>query len=33
VNVANIYAELDGAGQPLDPLAAFAQMAELARSS
>jgi cyclase len=33
VNVANIYAELDGEHRPLDPLAAFAQMAELARSS
>jgi len=33
VNVANIYAELDGEQQPLDPLAAFQQMAELARSS
>jgi glyoxylase-like metal-dependent hydrolase (beta-lactamase superfamily II) len=33
VNVANIYAELEGAGQPLDPLAAFQQMAELARAS
>ena len=33
VNVANIYAELDGENQPLDPLAAFQQMAELAASS
>jgi len=33
VNVANIYAELDGEQRPLDPLAAFQQMAELARSS
>jgi glyoxylase-like metal-dependent hydrolase (beta-lactamase superfamily II) len=30
VNVANIYAELDGEKQPLDPLSAFEQMAELA---
>jgi cyclase len=29
VNLANIYAELDGDGEPLDPLAAFQQMAEL----
>jgi cyclase len=33
VNVANIYAELDVEDQPLDPLAAFQQMAELARPS
>ncbi len=30
VNVANIYAELDGDPEPLNPLAAFQQMAELA---
>jgi cyclase len=30
VNIANIYAELDGETEPLDPLAAFQQMAELA---
>jgi cyclase len=33
VNVANIYAELDDERQPLDPLAAFEQMARMARSS
>ena len=32
VNIANIYAELDGEQEPLNPLAAFEQMAELARS-
>lgn len=32
VNLANIYAELDGEPEPLNPLAAFQQMAELARS-
>lgn len=31
VNVANVYAELDGDPEPLNPLAAFQQMAELAR--
>ncbi|MEA2207865.1 MAG: cyclase [Solirubrobacteraceae bacterium] len=30
VNVANIYAELNGEREPLDPLVAFQQMAELA---
>ncbi len=30
VNVANIYAELDGAHEPVNPLLAFQQMAELA---
>ena len=30
VNVANIYGELDGRAEPLNPLAAFQQMAELA---
>jgi cyclase len=30
VNLANIYAELDGEDEPLNPLAAFQQMAELA---
>jgi cyclase len=33
VNVANIYAELSGDAEPLNPLAAFEQMAALARSS
>jgi glyoxylase-like metal-dependent hydrolase (beta-lactamase superfamily II) len=33
VNVANIFAELSGETQPLNPLAAFEQMAALARSS
>jgi glyoxylase-like metal-dependent hydrolase (beta-lactamase superfamily II) len=33
VNVANIYAELDGDSEPLGPLAAFQQMAELAGGS
>jgi glyoxylase-like metal-dependent hydrolase (beta-lactamase superfamily II) len=33
VNIANIYAELDGSGEPLNPLAAFEQMAELARGT
>jgi cyclase len=33
VNVANIYLELSGDQEPLNPLAAFEQMAELARSS
>jgi cyclase len=32
VTVANIYGELDGDHQPVNPLAAFEQMAELARS-
>jgi len=32
VNIANIYRELSGAQEPLNPLAAFEQMAELARS-
>ena len=32
VNVANIYSELAGDPEPLNPLAAFEQMAELARS-
>jgi glyoxylase-like metal-dependent hydrolase (beta-lactamase superfamily II) len=32
VNIANIYAELSGDEQPLNPLAAFEQMAALARS-
>lgn len=31
VNLANVYAELDGDPEPLNPLAAFQQMAELAR--
>jgi cyclase len=31
VNIANIYAELDGGEEPVNPLAAFEQMAELAR--
>jgi len=30
VNLANIYAELDGDPEPLNPLVAFQQMAELA---
>jgi cyclase len=33
VNIANIYRELSGDEQPLNPLAAFEQMAALARSS
>jgi cyclase len=33
VNVANIYSELDGAHEPVNPLLAFQQMAELAGSS
>ena len=33
VNVANIYAELDGRAEPPNPLEAFQQMAELARSA
>lgn len=33
VNIANIYAELDGASEPIDGLVAFGQMAELAGSS
>jgi cyclase len=33
VNIANIYGELEGDQQPVNPLAAFEQMAELARSS
>jgi cyclase len=32
VNIANIYAELSGEEEPLNPLVAFEQMAELARS-
>jgi cyclase len=32
VNIANIYAELDGDQEPMNPLAAFEGMAELARS-
>jgi cyclase len=32
VNIANIYAELSGAQEPMNPLAAFEGMAELARS-
>jgi cyclase len=32
VNVANIYSELSGEQEPVNPLAAFEQMAELARS-
>lgn len=32
VNIANIYAELSGSEEPLNPLAAFQQMAELAHS-
>jgi glyoxylase-like metal-dependent hydrolase (beta-lactamase superfamily II) len=32
VNIANIYGELSGDQEPLNPLAAFEQMAELARS-
>ena len=32
VNIANIYAELDGTDQPPNPLEAFQQMAELAAS-
>ena len=31
VTIANIYGELDGDHQPVNPLAAFEQMAELAR--
>jgi glyoxylase-like metal-dependent hydrolase (beta-lactamase superfamily II) len=31
VNIANIYSELDGSGEPVNPLVAFEQMAELAR--
>lgn len=33
VTIANIYGELDGEHQPLNPLTAFEQMAELARSA
>jgi cyclase len=33
VNIANIYSELDGDLEPLNPLTAFEQMAELARST
>jgi cyclase len=33
VNIANIYGELAGDHEPVNPLAAFQQMAELARSS
>ena len=32
VNIANIYAELAGDPGPVNPLAAFQQMAELARA-
>ena len=32
VNIANILAELSGETEPLNPLAAFEQMAALARS-
>ncbi len=32
VNIANVYAELSGDPEPLNPLVAFEQMAELARS-
>jgi glyoxylase-like metal-dependent hydrolase (beta-lactamase superfamily II) len=32
VNIANIYSELDGAHEPVNPLAAFEQMAALARA-
>jgi cyclase len=32
VNIANIYSELDGKHEPVNPLAAFEQMAALARS-
>jgi glyoxylase-like metal-dependent hydrolase (beta-lactamase superfamily II) len=32
VTIANIYGELDGDHEPVNPLAAFEQMAELARS-
>jgi cyclase len=32
VNIANIYGELDGDHEPVNPLAAFQQMAELARA-
>jgi glyoxylase-like metal-dependent hydrolase (beta-lactamase superfamily II) len=32
VNIANIYAELDGLQEPLTPLSAFEQMAAMARS-
>ena len=31
VNIANIYGELEGEHQPVNPLAAFEQMAQLAR--
>jgi cyclase len=33
VNIASIYGELDGEQQPVNPLVAFEQMAELARAS
>lgn len=33
VNIANIYSELSGDQEPLDPLACFQQMAELAREA
>jgi len=33
VNIANIYGELEGAQEPINPLAAFQQMAELSQSS
>ena len=33
VNIANIYGELSGEEEPLNPLAAFESMAELAHSS
>jgi cyclase len=32
VNVASIYRELDGSEEPINPLAAFTDMAELARA-
>jgi len=32
VNIANIYSELDGEHQPVNPLAAFEQMAALSRA-
>ena len=33
VNIANIYSELAGDHEPVNPMAAFQQMAELARAS
>ena len=32
MNIANIYRELDGEQEPLNPLLAFQQMAELANA-